>query len=287
MDREAPGWPILLLGILVLLTLVGVSAFTDPKIAWMKAQWLPFLGVLTTLGIFSVLYKENPFFRFLEHILVGLATGYGVLFAWFNYLLPNWYQRMMPEGMAGASELHGQWWLVFALLLSLLFYTVYFPKLAWMNRFIIGVVMGFSAGYAFQSFAGMVMPQVRMSFKAPVTTYNPVVAGGELDAVQRLNNIQVGPVWLHPFALIFIIVLACAMAYFFFSVEHRAKWISRPAIAGRYFIMIALGAIFGTTVMGRITLLLNRLDMLKTTCTEWATMLGQWWVGFSTWLFHR
>ncbi len=38
--------------------------------------------------------------------------------------------------------------------------------------------------------------------------------------------------------------------------------IREPARAGRYFLMISLGAIFGTTVMGRFSLLIARLDYL-------------------------
>jgi len=266
LENEARYWPVILLGALALLIGIGILMHYHEDA---KAQWVPLLGVLMTLGIFSVLYKENPVFRFLEHILVGLATGFGVLFIWFNYLEPNWYLAMMPNAAAKANEPHGQWWLIFALLLALMFYTVYFPKLSWMNRFLIGVLMGWSAGFAFQGFVSVVAPQLRTSFKPPVTGYDLMQGGAAEHIHQQMNNIQLGPVWFHPFALVFIVVLLCTMAYFFFSVEHRTTWIRRPANAGRYFIMIALGAIFGTTVMGRITLLIGRLDFLKNTFADW------------------
>jgi hypothetical protein len=270
LEREAHFWPFILLGATVLLIAIGFLMHYNETA---KAQWVPMLGVLMTLGVFSVLYKENPVFRFLEHILVGLATGFGVLFIWFNFLLPNWYQPMMPNAAAKAGELHGQWWLIFALLLALMFYSVYFSKLAWMNRFLIGVVMGWSAGYAFQGFVSVVAPQLRTSFKPPVTTYDPLAGQEANHILQQMNNIHIGNIWFHPFAVVFIIVLLCAMTYFFFSVEHRTKWIRKPANAGRYFIMIALGAIFGTTVMGRITLLIGRMDFVKNTLADWWHLL--------------
>jgi hypothetical protein len=37
-----------------------------------------YLGVFFTLGIFTVLYKENPWFRISESAFLGLAVGYGV-----------------------------------------------------------------------------------------------------------------------------------------------------------------------------------------------------------------
>jgi len=33
-------------------------------------------AALLTLAIFSFLYKENPIYRFAEHLLVGVSAGY-------------------------------------------------------------------------------------------------------------------------------------------------------------------------------------------------------------------
>ena len=40
------------------------------------------LGVASTLGIYSILYKENKVFRFFEHLYLGLAAGYSISAAW-------------------------------------------------------------------------------------------------------------------------------------------------------------------------------------------------------------
>ena len=71
-------------------------------------------------------------------------------------------------------------------------------------------------------------------------------------------------------------MLICTFAYFFFSVEHRTHLIRQPARMGRYFLMISLGAIFGTTVMGRFSLLIARLDYLRDA-----------FIMFYTHMFHR
>jgi hypothetical protein len=51
------------------------------------------------------------------------------------------------------------------------------------------------------------------------------------------------------------------LTYFFFSKEQNAVT-SRIARLGIWFLMISFGAAFGFTVMGRIALLLGRLNFL-------------------------
>lgn len=262
---ESPVWIWILLSSIVILLVIGIVMNHDGK---NTPTWTKLLGVLATLGIFSILYKENPVFRFLEHIFIGLATGYGVAFIWTNYLFPRWFIPMMPTSIIHKTDAHeaggGQWWMFFAFLLGMLFFTVYFPKIAWMNRFIFGVMMGFFAGAAFQGFMGLIAPQITASFRPPATVgYTPTGAA-------ELNNIPVGGhIFVHLWWLIAVIVLLCTVAYFFFSIEHRSGWIRKPAVAGRYFLMISLGAIFGTTVMGRFSLLIARLDFLRDAFVGW------------------
>jgi len=275
---ESRLWSVLMLGLLTALLVIGILMNRDmtsfePEGARYR-QWQTLLGVIVTLGIFSILYKENPVFRFLEHIFIGLATGFSAVFLWFNFVEPKWFVPMMPKTLIHKTQYHaagqGQWWLFFALLVGLLFFSVYVPRLAWMNRLILGVIMGFFAGLGLQMFIGLIGPQITSSFKPPVTRYNPgepVPAGMPFDA----NNLRIGDShwYLHPFAIVFIVVLVCTLAYFIFSVEQRKGWIRKPANAGRYFLMITLGSIFGTTVMGRLSLLIARLEFVIASVQGW------------------
>lgn len=266
--KESPYWPTIML-----VTTGLLLTFCIYQNKWgTNEQCIKLLGVIATLGIFSILYQENPVFRFLEHIFIGLATGWSVVFTWFQLVKPKWYLPFVPGSWSGsdASSPHGQWWLIFALLIGLLFFTVYFPKISWMNRFAISVLMGWAAGNAFQQFMGTLAPQLVAAFRPAVTTY----------AVQGLpngDNYQVGnSLWLHPYTLIAFIVLVCTFAYFFFSLEHKYNWVRQPAKAGRYLLMITLGIIFGTTVMSRFTLLIGRLEFLRLAFTDWWGMLSYW-----------
>jgi hypothetical protein len=264
-DRESPVVVTVLLGclaafIILSLLFAGKAAAQD--------HWTRVLSVVATLGIFTILYRENPLFRFLEHIFIGLATGFGVVYLWLKVMEPRWYIPMMPASLVEGGE--GKWWLFFALLFGLLFFSVYFPKLSWMNRFAIGIIMGWAAGYALRAFVGLIGPQITAAFKAPITKYY-------VEGLPALNSIPmtIGETtwWWHPYWLISLIVLMCVLAYFFFSVEHRAGWIRKPAVAGRYLLMLSLGTIFGTTVMARLSLLIARFDIVIDNIRDWGVMI--------------
>jgi len=279
-DGESKWYGIILLAALALLIVLGIvmnhgtKTFDPDSPGGHYLQWRTLLGVIVTLGIFSILYRENPIYRFMEHIFIGLATGYSAMYLWFNFVEPKWFDPMMPSSLVHKTTFHeagqGMWWYCFALLLGLLFFSVYVPRLAWMNRLAIGIILGYVSGAALQMFIGLIAPQITSSFKPPITAYNPgkpLPAGMPFDA----NNLHIAGSWyFHPFSVVFIVVLLCTMAYFFFSVEHRRNaWMRKPANTGRYLIMITLGAIFGTTVMGRLSLLIARLEFLLASVTGW------------------
>lgn len=135
-----------------------------------------------------------------------------------------------------------RWWWAFAFVLGMMFYTVFFPRYAWMSRMALSLMMGFGAGYTFKAFVLEIGPQIAKSFK-------PIFVG--LDAWKEgLNN------------AIFVAVLLCVMIYFFFSVEHRHPVIREPARLGRWLLMLTFGIVFGNTVMGRFSLFISRLDFL-------------------------
>jgi len=197
------------------------------------------LACISTLAILSVVYRENAFYRFFEHIFVGVATGFGIFVTWRDAISGNFWQPLT----------HGAWYVVIPMLVSLLFYTVLIPKYAWMSRFLISVLFGLGAGATFRGFATEVFPQVESSFLSVV----PRAAAGDVPAVTwglALNNI------------VFLGTLICVMVYFFFSFRHENKAIQKTARTGRWLLMIAFGATFGSTVMARFSLLIDRIRYL-------------------------
>lgn len=51
-----------------------------PEIELLNWSWLTImLGGIATLAIFSFLIKENSFYRFFEHLFIGIAAGLGTV----------------------------------------------------------------------------------------------------------------------------------------------------------------------------------------------------------------
>ena len=195
--------------------------------------WVAAVG---TLAIYSILYKENPVYRMAEHIFIGAATGYGVFVTWTQILKPQWWDKIT----------HGEWYWIFALVAGSMFYFIYSKKHVWISRIIFGTLLGLIAGAAFKGFAGINIDRIYASFKP--------LHGAGMTAGEIANN------------AVFIVVLLAVMAYFFFSFEHRSRLTSAPSKLGRWFLMFAFGAMFGSTVMARMSLLIGRMYFLLHDC---------------------
>ena len=62
--------------------------------------------------------------------------------------------------------------------------------------------------------------------------------------------------------MLILVGVISSLVYFFFSKEHKGT-IGKISKLGIYFLMIKFGASFGYAVMGRISLLIGRIDELK------------------------
>lgn len=194
------------------------------------------LGALGTLALYSILYKENPLYRLGEHVFLGLATGYGLYIIWKQVLFPMWWTPLRE----------GQWLWVLALVAGLMYYTIYTRRLAWMSRVVMMTMMGLTAGLEFRKFFGQWMPQIGSSFK-PLVVIKPDPAQ---TVFASFTNI------------LFMVCLVAVLTYFFFSFEQRNKAVRGTATAGRWLMMVAFGAMFGSTVMARMSLFIGRLTFL-------------------------
>jgi len=191
-------------------------------------------GAICTLALYSILYRENAVYTFFEHMYIGLAAGYTIFIVWSEYLKPLWWDRIFVEG---------RWLWTFGLVIGSMFYFIYIRKHAWISRLAFGFFMGLGAGGGLKAFVTTYIPQIQASFK-------PVYPSPTVHGPQVLNNI------------IFVVIILTAMSYFFFSIEHRWRPIRVSAGLGRWFLMFAFGAMFGSTVMARMSLLIGRVYFL-------------------------
>jgi len=192
------------------------------------------VAAIFTLAIYSFLYKENPLYRLAEHLVVGISMGYSIVIAYTRVLLP----RLIEPLAAGEN-----WLLLVPGLLGILYITRFFPKIAWLSRYPIAFVMGTAMGVGFPlSMKALVLRQLE-------ATMLPVYESGmSIDLV--IGNI------------ILILGTLAALIYFFFSKPHKGWFFGTGSRIGIWVIMVGFGATFGFTVMGRVSLLIGRIQFL-------------------------
>ncbi|MCW3060351.1 MAG: hypothetical protein JWQ02_2172, partial [Capsulimonas sp.] len=61
---------------------------------------------------------------------------------------------------------------------------------------------------------------------------------------------------------LFMVILVSVVVYFFFAFEQKNKAVQGTARFGRFILMFAFGAIFGSTIMTRMALLIDRMYFL-------------------------
>lgn len=194
---------------------------------------LPPIGVwiaaFLTISALSFLYKDNPFFRFAESLFAGVSLGYYVGITLDQTLVPNLMEPLV-------QDFGKHWDLLVPGLLGMMLYMRYIPRIAWFSRYALAIYVTYYIGLDFtRRVGGEAMPQIA-----------------------RLIVPLPGP---NPLAFIFVVGVLSVLVYFFFSRE-QGPVTRRISRLGIWFLMISFGAAFGFTVMGRVALLIGRLNFL-------------------------
>ncbi len=183
------------------------------------------IAALLTLCIFSFLYRDNPFYRFAEHLLVGISVGYVLVIALNTTVVPKLINPVFNEGRLDYT-IPG----ILGLFMLLRFY----PKYVWLSRISIALIIGAGAGVAI-----------------PATIQAKIFAQMQ-DTMGNMASVD---------GIVVFVGIATTLAYFFFSKEHKG-WFGGTARVGTWFLMVFFGATFGYTVMSRISLLIGRMQFL-------------------------
>ena len=234
--------------------IVDESIDSRQQLSW-KGFWT-WVAALLTLCILSFLYNDNPFYRFSEHLFVGVSAAYWMVLGFWTTMVPNLFGKLVPgfiarigliEGLEGGEvELH----YLIPLILGIFMLLRLSDKAGWLARWSLAFIVGTTAGLNFVQFlASDFMMQIHQSFKTlivvtsvePIITTNPVLG--------TISN------------LIIFLGVFCGLLYFFFSVEHKGFFKITSRI-GIWILMVSFGASFGFTVMGRIALLVGRMEYL-------------------------
>ncbi len=234
---------ILIGGVLAAILITGFftksfSAEDDtPTIATLLGAWM-------TLFIYSFLYGDNPVYKFAEHLYVGAAAGYGAAVVFWDAWLPKfWDPLFAPE--AGVSP---DYWLIIPGVLGILFFCRFLPNAEFMIRWPLAFLVG---GYAGAKLTGFAQSDLVIQAGETMTSLSNVASAGELIT-----------------SILILVGVITTLTYFFFSKPHTGV-LGGTARVGIIFLMVAFGASFGYTVMGRISLLIGRLQFLFSDWLRW------------------
>jgi len=228
--RERKG---LIIGSVILLTIFVIMFIKGTP----SKNILVWVAAILTLSIYSFLYRDNVFYKFAEHLFVGVSMGYSISVVYQNAFIRRVFD---PLFITRTYIVEGQFHMVPFLailiptLIGLLMLSVFTKRYSWLIRIPISFVVG--------SYAGM---SISPSFQANIFE-------------QTQSTLYVV---LSVSSFIMIIGVITTLVYFFFSKEHKGL-LGKTANVGIWFIMIAFGASFGYTVMARISLLIGRMNFL-------------------------
>jgi len=232
------------------------------------------IAVFLTFGIFSYLYKDNPFYRIAEHLFVGISAGYWTSIFFWTQIQPNLFGRLWPAseystdafwykiynglsffsssvfpagGIDKGHDMHLIYLFPFALGVMMLLSLI--PKINWFARWGIAYTVGMAAGLRAY---GYLNSNVIGQIKGTVANFaDPNLPFWSLTSPSVFNSIVI------------LVGTITGLLYFYFSKEHKGA-LGKISKVGIYFLMISFGASFGFAVMGRISLLIGRfVDLIK------------------------
>jgi hypothetical protein len=193
-------------------------------------------AAVVTFGIFSFLYRDNPFYRACEHLLIGLSVGFSLVLIWNSVLIPKLVRPLFIDG---------QMLVLIPFALSLLMLLRLKSSLSYLSKPVLALVIGCGAGV---SIPAMFEARVLRQIAASVEPF-AAVPEGSVSALMLLGML---------FSLAGVIAV---MVYFFYTRPDTRLFNSISQI-GVYFLMVFFGATFGYTVTSRLTLLIGRIEFL-------------------------
>lgn len=208
------------------------------------------VAAVLTLFVFSYLVGDNVLYRLAEHIFVGVSVGYAFVVAFHTVLAPKVFSPL------AAALGEGDWEQVLLqcipLLLGLLLLTKPFKITSWLGNLSVAFLLGVGAALAIQgALLGTLVPQIDATANVPhyVERYGPGL--GLFSGIVAL----VGTIGV----LIFF--------YFRSGREGRLAGLREGLVRtwgglGRWYILIAFGALLATTFMSRLSLLIGRIEFL-------------------------
>lgn len=208
------------------------------------------VAILLTLMVYSYLVGDNPIFKLAEHILVGVSVGWIFVQVLYNVLIPA-ISTIQTEATSGTFSLGTLLTYLIPVLLGvvMLFRPIRAAKP--LTNLVMAVVIGTVSALSLAgAVAGTIVPQV----------------GANIVNLSKTNGVSdlIGTI---------LLVLGTFLALWYFkfvvskpALEKEGMIQSNPSavvqLLGRWSIMLAFGAVFGTVFLTYFAALVDRLVFL-------------------------
>ena len=240
----------------------GVNAAMPIVMSWPRTIGL-WVAAFFTLAIFSFLYRDNPFYKFAESVVVGVSAGYWMVVGFWDVIIPNLVQRLLPvfskTYFTPAMDLPTPEAYVLnlayliPLVLGIMLIMRLVPKCGWLSLWPLAFIVGTMAGLRLVGYIeGDFLSQIKASIL-------PMYVEGS-DTTSTFRSAW-STFWASLSNILIVVGVLATLVYFFFSIEHKGV-VGGTARVGIWYLMITFGAAFGFTVMGRIALLAARVEFL-------------------------
>lgn len=215
----------------------------------------PWVAVILTLVVFSYLLGDNVLYRLAEHIFVGVAVGYAVVIAFHSVIIPKLVSPTIDALQAqdsGRLTVLAITWLLGVLLFTKAFRRAGF--LPWLGSFSLATLLGVGAALAISgALLGTLRPQVD--------------AASDLRLYMGTQQYSPALAWFS--GVLVLVGTTGVLVHFYFGAGQKgplAKLWTGVLRAwggfGRWFILITFAALLATTFMGRLSLLVGRVQFL-------------------------
>lgn len=192
------------------------------------------IAALLTLGVFSFLVEDNPVFCAIEHLLVGLSTGYMFCTYWDNVFVPELVEPLWQAPLGKEAHL----WVVVAV--CVLWSCKYVTRVRELAKIALAFWLAVDLGLAIPT----------------------EMDAGVIAQVMGTVDVRPGGSWVESLGqLVLVAGTIAALTYFFFSKAHAGLF-GATAKAGTWVLMIGFGASFSYTILSRVYLLIGRVLFL-------------------------
>ena len=203
------------------------------------------VAALLTLFILSFVYRDNPFYKIAESVLIGVSAAYWMVVGLWSTIVPQLFGALAPDMVRAyalpslpVSSTPGlDAALAFVpLVLGFMLLWRLAPKGGWISVWPIAFVIGTTAGIRLVgAIEADLMRQIVAAMKPLVMFEDGVSASGE--AIRAFDF------WASVGSVVGVVGVLSVLTYFFFSVEHKGA-VGKTARVGIWFLMISFGSAF-------------------------------------------